>query len=257
MPFFDPNLRAELIYVIKGRGDIFPKARNYIFLFIIASLSIPYGFISAALNVWEVRTDMQELMVPGERMVTVTPGRWTLYHEHHTSLNGKDIVVSPLDEEDLNIRFYDAQTNQVLYTIPPNANDQYYIFGRRGAGLLTMVIVSTASYRMVVSVSDAYGNYTPLEHKGKMLLTLSPEVENVKLDAMSRGMGHIVDTAFACSILGVLIHLIRRYRIEKIESVLRELARKKADAINFREMMDMGYDPEMDSPFIRDSGPYI
>jgi len=128
-------------------------------------------------NLDELTRGLVQIEVPGEKVLTLEPGHYTIFHEHQSTVDGR--IYSGTDVTGLVVRVAPVDGGEPLALEQPGVTSSYSLGGRSGYAVLVFDVTEPGDYRLTAG-------YAQGEEKSKAVL------------AVGRGMtGGILSTVFS------------------------------------------------------------
>jgi hypothetical protein len=149
-----------------GRGSKPPSRLWYL----AAVLAVLAGFTGGALlgysKLEAFTRGMQQIVVPGEAVLTLEPGHYTIFHESESLVDG--LVYSGTDVSGLEVSIEPVGGGPALALKQPGMTSSYEIGGRAGRSVLAFDVAQPGEYRLVAG-------YPQGEAKSKAVLAVGQE----------------------------------------------------------------------------------
>ncbi len=125
-----------------------PPRRLWYLAAVLAALA---GFAGGALfgytKLDALTRELTQIVVPGEAVLTLEPGRYTIFHEYQSLVDGR--LYSGTDVSGLLVRVVPSDGGEPLAVTPPGTASSYELGGRAGRSVLTFDVTKPGSYRLV------------------------------------------------------------------------------------------------------------
>jgi len=185
-----------------GTGAGKPPSRLW---YLAAVLAVLAGFAGGALlgysKLETFTRGMQRIVVPGEAVLTLEPGHYTIFHESESMIDGR--IYSGTDVSGLEVSVGPVRGGRALALKPPGMTSSYEIGGRAGRSVLAFDVAQPGAYRLVAG-------YPQGEAKSKAVLAVGQETAGGILSLVLSVIGIIFLGVAIAVLIAVMTYRRRR-----------------------------------------------
>ena len=163
--------------------------------YVVAVLVALAGFAGAGVRVYanlgDLTRGMVQVVVPGEAEMALEPGRYTIFHEYQSSVDGR--IYSGTDVTGLLVRVVPVDGGTPLTLDQLGVTTSYDLGGRSGRSVLAFDVARAGDYRLVAGYPEG-------EAKSQAVLAVGRGVAGRILS--------LVFTALGIAFLGVAVAVV-------------------------------------------------
>lgn len=165
----------------------------------VAALIALGGIVAAGFFIYgkldELARELPQIVVPGDKVLQLEPGHYTIFHEHQSTVDGR--IYSGTDVTGLLVRVEPAGGGEPLALAQPSVTSSYSLSGRAGNSVLVFDVDKPGEYRLVAG-------YPQGEEKSEAVLSVGRGMTGGILTTVFSALG----IAFGGIIIAVLIAVI-------------------------------------------------
>jgi len=165
------------------------------FWYVVAVLVALAGFAGAGYRIYSNIDDLTrglvQVVVPGEKVLTLEPGRYTIFHEQQSTVDGR--IYSDTDVTGLFVQVFPVDGGAPLAVQRPTVTSSYDIGGRSGKSVLVFDVTQPGDYRLVATYPEG-------EERDQAVLAVGR--------GMTGGILLLVFSALAIALLGIIAGVI-------------------------------------------------
>jgi hypothetical protein len=124
--------------------------------YVVAILAALAGLAGAGYRVYTnldgLTAGMVQVVVPGEAELSLEPGRYTIFHESESTVDGR--IFSGTDVTGLFVRIAPVDGGAPLAIEQPRVTSNYEIGGRSGRSVLVFDVTAPGAYRLVAGYPE-------------------------------------------------------------------------------------------------------
>jgi hypothetical protein len=98
-------------------------------------------------NIGDLMSGLDQVVVPGQADLALEPGRYTIFHEYQSTVDGR--IYSGTDVSGLLVRILPAGGGEPLTLDQPGATSSYELGGRAGRSVLAFEVPKAGEYKLV------------------------------------------------------------------------------------------------------------
>lgn len=152
-------------------------------------------------NLGELTRGLVQVEVPGEKVLTLEPGRYTIFHEHQSSVDGR--IYSGTDVTGLVVRVAPVDGGEPLTLEQPGVTSSYSLGGRSGYSVLVFDVTQAGDYRLTAG-------YPQGEEKSKAVLAVGRGMTGGILSIVFGAIGIAFLGFAAAAVVAVMTYRRRR-----------------------------------------------
>jgi hypothetical protein len=150
-----------------------------------------------------ITDNLTQVVLPGRVSLTLEPGRYTIYHETQSVVNGKTYANPPVVGVALSLRA--AAGNREVPLSRPRTPSEYTVSGRSGSAFLEFAI----DQRGVYQLTGAY----PRNRKGpELVFAVGQGLTSDVARALEAGLPTLFGSVLLAALAAVVVATVRRRR---------------------------------------------
>ncbi|TFG85630.1 MAG: hypothetical protein E4H18_05220 [Hyphomicrobiales bacterium] len=173
--------------------------------YLAAGLAALAGFVLAGFfgyaKLVDLTRELTQIVVPGEAVLTLEPGHYTIFHEYQSLVDGR--LYSGTDVSGLQVRVAPADGGEPLALEQPGASSSYELGGRAGRSVLVFEVTQAGQYRLAAG-------YPQGEEKSQAVLAVGRETTGRILSLVFSVVGIIFLGVAAAVLIAVMTYRRRR-----------------------------------------------
>lgn len=173
--------------------------------YVVAVLVALAGFASAGFLIYsklgDLTTGMVQVVVPGEKVLALEPGHYTIFHEYQSTVDGR--IYSGTDVTGLTVRLVPVDGGAPLALEEPSVTSSYDLGGRSGRSVLTFDVAEPGDYRLIAGYPDG-------EEKSQAVLAVGQGTTEAIVSLVFSALGIAFAGVIAAVIIAVITYRRRR-----------------------------------------------
>jgi hypothetical protein len=132
-----------------------PSAALYAVAVVIIIAGLIFGIFQCAKSFENYEEWLTYVTVPGTKTITLSePGKYTIYHEHTTVLNGQPYSPTGAGPGDLDYTLTDKASGKQVPLTSPTTNEAYTLGARQGVAIMVFSIDEPGDYEFTAKYRD-------------------------------------------------------------------------------------------------------
>lgn len=173
--------------------------------YVVAILAALAGLAGAGYRVYSnldgLTAGMVQVVVPGEAELSLEPGRYTIFHESESTVDGR--IYSGTDVTGLFVRIVPVDGGAPLAIEQPGVTSNYEIGGRSGRSVLVFDVTAPGKYRLVAGYPEG-------EEKSEAVLAVGRGLTGGILSLVFSALGIAFLGVVAGAIIAIMTYRRRR-----------------------------------------------
>lgn len=132
-----------------------PSALLYVLAFVIILGGFVGGVVQCANTFMDYNEWLTYVTVPGSGTITLSePGKYTLYHEHVTVLDGRPYTPTGGQPSELDFTLTNKSTGKQIPLTSPGSNETYTLGERQGVAFMVFTVDTPGEYELTGTYRD-------------------------------------------------------------------------------------------------------